>query len=163
MKILVVCDTHGHLGNFDTVLQKEKPIDMLFHCGDIEQDSETIPLMVECPVYLVGGNCDWGGALSRELIAEVGQHRIMIVHGHNHGVYHGLDGLYAAAEAKGCDIVCYGHTHVPEVAKINGVTIINPGSLTRPKQDGHAPSYAVLTFDEAYEEMTAEIRYLSLE
>ena len=34
MKILIVSDTHGSLHNFDTVIEREKEIDMLLHLGD---------------------------------------------------------------------------------------------------------------------------------
>ena len=35
-KILVVSDTHKMHVNFDLVLEKEKPFDVLFHAGDVE-------------------------------------------------------------------------------------------------------------------------------
>ena len=34
MKILIVSDTHGSLHNFDTVIEREKEVDMLLHLGD---------------------------------------------------------------------------------------------------------------------------------
>ncbi|HEU4451351.1 MAG TPA: metallophosphoesterase family protein [Gaiellaceae bacterium] len=35
-----------------------------------------------------------------------------------------------AAAFPGCDLVAYGHTHAPEVARRAGVWIVNPGSPT---------------------------------
>jgi hypothetical protein len=163
MKIMIVSDTHGRLGNFETVLQKEKPIDMLIHCGDIERDSEVLPLMVSCPLYIVSGNNDWGSALDRECVIDVGKHRILVVHGHYHSVYHGLDALVATAKTKAADVVCFGHTHVPVIKERDGVTLVNPGSLSYPRQTGRTPSYAVMKLDEAGEKMEFEIRELSLE
>ena len=35
-KILVVSDTHKIHTNFEKVLEQEKPVDFLFHAGDVE-------------------------------------------------------------------------------------------------------------------------------
>ena len=39
----------------------------------------------------------------------------------------------------------YGHTHKPFLEKVNGVTVLNPGSLSYPRQEGRRPSYMVIT------------------
>ena len=36
MKILIVSDTHGRHRNLEEVLDREGPIDMLVHLGDVE-------------------------------------------------------------------------------------------------------------------------------
>jgi len=42
-KILVVSDTHGIDRNFYEVVESEKPLDLIIHCGDIEgQEQEMI-------------------------------------------------------------------------------------------------------------------------
>ena len=38
MKILVVSDTHGYVDNLERVLDREKNIEMMIHCGDVEGD-----------------------------------------------------------------------------------------------------------------------------
>ena len=63
------------------------------------------------------------------------------------------------AAARGCEIVCFGHTHKPVVEKKNGVLVINPGSLSFPRQEGRRPSYAVMELYKG-EEPEIEIRYL---
>ena len=40
----------------------------------------------------------------------------------------------------------HGHTHVLQVKKVNGITILNPGSVSIPKE-GNPPTYAVLEDD----------------
>ena len=42
----------------------------------------------------------------------------------------------------------YGHTHTPVVEEENGILVINPGSLTFPRQQGRRPSYAVMEIEE---------------
>ena len=41
-RALIVSDTHGRLGNLKEVLEQEKPIDMLVHCGDVEGSEKQI-------------------------------------------------------------------------------------------------------------------------
>ena len=54
-------------------------------------------------------------------------HKIMVTHGHNYGVSMDLYGVSEEAAARGCEIVCFGHTHKPVVEKKKGVLVINPG------------------------------------
>lgn len=41
MKILIVSDTHGRHRNLEEVLDREGPIDMLVHLGDVEGEKTT--------------------------------------------------------------------------------------------------------------------------
>ena len=41
----------------------------------------------------------------------------------------------------------YGHTHVPIINQGRDVTILNPGSLTLPRQDGFANTYILMEID----------------
>jgi putative phosphoesterase len=41
------------------------------------------------------------------------------------------------------DVFIYGHTHIPKAEKLNGVTIINPGSVSLPKENS-LNSYGLL-------------------
>lgn len=57
------------------------------------------------------------------------------------------------------DFVILGHTHIPMVYNTNGVTVINPGSCSQPRDGDRRGSYAVLDL----EQRTVEIYRLSLE
>lgn len=48
MKILIISDTHGAHRNFDRVIEKEQPLDMLIHLGDVEGDEDYIPAVADC-------------------------------------------------------------------------------------------------------------------
>ena len=39
------------------------------------------------------------------------------------------------------------HTHYPCLVHTEGLTILNPGSLSLPRQDGHKPSYILMELD----------------
>lgn len=147
MKILIISDTHGFLWNLEEVLKRVRPIDLLIHCGDVQRDEEPVKAAADCPVYMVAGNNDLGTLLEKELFLNIGKYCIMVTHGHRYSVGYGLDMLVSAAKKKGADIVMFGHTHVPLLQKIDGVTLINPGSITIPRQPGRRPSYAFMEID----------------
>ena len=68
----------------------------------------------------------------------------MVTHGHNYGVSMSTDGLREEARLRGVQIVLFGHTHRPFVEEKNGIVLMNPGSLTYPRQSGRVPSYLIL-------------------
>lgn len=49
----------------------------------------------------------------------------------------------------GVDYVCVGHTHQPYTLTVNGVTVINPGSVGLPRDGDPRAGYGVLTLDDA--------------
>ena len=145
MKILAVIDTHGEITNFRKALAKVKPIDYLFHCGDVEGQADLIRRLAGVPCAFVRGNNDFDNDLNYEEVVELGGHRFLIVHGHRHGVYWGTGDLKERAKELGCDIALFGHTHRPMLDESDPtVTVINPGSITLPRQENHLPSYAVI-------------------
>jgi hypothetical protein len=69
----------------------------------------------------------------------------MLTHGHYHYVSVGTRDLSEEAKANDCDIVMYGHTHRPFLDQSDPeLTVLNPGSLSFPRQEGRRPSYAVM-------------------
>lgn len=49
----------------------------------------------------------------------------------------------------GADFVCVGHTHQPYTLEVNGVTVINPGSVGLPRDGDPRAGYAVLSVTDA--------------
>ena len=77
----------------------------------------------------------------------VGAHVLLLTHGHRQSCKSGYDGLLKEAKSVGADYILYGHTHQPEIECIRGCTIINPGSLTYPRQYDRRGTYGVLNVD----------------
>ena len=146
MKILVVSDTHRRDDNLKYVIEKTGPIDMLIHLGDAEGSERFIPEWVNphCCMAMVRGNNDFFSTLNPELEIEIGKHKVFLTHGHYYGVSMGPEGLADEAKSRGCDIAMYGHTHKPFLAEVEGVTVLNPGSLSYPRQEGRRPSYMIV-------------------
>lgn len=148
MKVLIISDTHRNDVNLLRVLEKEKPVDLLVHCGDIEGSEKFIENTMECPVEMVVGNNDFFSSLPKEKEIMIGNYKVLLTHGHYYYVGNGNEMLKREAIARGMDIVMYGHTHKPVIEVEKDVIAINPGSLTYPRQDGKNPSYIIMTIDE---------------
>lgn len=151
MKILVVSDTHGHTKNLERVLEKVGDIDLFIHCGDLEGGEDYIRALVEVPCYMVAGNNDWFSDLQREMEISVDDYRIWITHGNNYGASMGPERLLEEAAARNVDVVMYGHTHRPLIEYQDNIVIVNPGSLSYPRQNGRKPSYLIMEIDRDHE------------
>ena len=80
------------------------------------------------------------------------RYKTLLIHGHYYNVSVGAEYLKQEARARGFDIVMFGHTHRPfyEVEKKEGdkdLIVLNPGSLSYPRQDGHKPSFMLMEID----------------
>lgn len=149
MKILIVSDSHGQHDLVRRAIGQEAPIDMLIHAGDVEGDLDRVlGDKREYEIRAVTGNMDWSDRLEDELCFPVFGHVIYLTHGHRLGVHGGTYRLTERARKKGADIAIYGHTHIPDYGTEEGVTVINPGSIAKPRQQGWHKTYAVLTIDE---------------
>ena len=150
MKILVISDTHGKHANFDAVLEKEGKIDLLIHAGDVE-DATYIESMVNCPIHMVGGNNDYFSFLPKEKEFFIGPHRVFLTHGHMYHLYMNTERLRYAGVQRKADIIIFGHTHQPKIEEVNGILLINPGSLSEPRQRGREATYVILELDKVGE------------
>ena len=157
MRILVVSDTHNKHEYLDMAIEEVQP-DRIFHLGDGDGCEIYMEAVAGCPVEIVRGNCDFASTLPAEVVMRVGAHVVMLTHGHYYQVNYGTEELIEAAREKGADVVMYGHTHVPEISEHHGVLVINPGSISYPRQHGKEPSYAVVEVDEKGE-FSSEIQY----
>ena len=144
MKIVIVSDTHGSRKNIENVCECNPDADMLIHLGDVEDDADYIEAIFECPTHIVGGNNDFFSRLPREKVITIGRHQIFMTHGHNYYVNYGYGELRAAAKSRGCDYAFFGHIHRPVLDDTEEVTVVNPGSISLPRQDNRRPSYAIL-------------------
>lgn len=144
MKILVVSDSHGKMENFRQAIDIEKP-DRIYHLGDSQGVEDAYLFSYDIPAEFIAGNCDFGSNMPSELVLEVGKHVILLTHGHYYGVNYGYSEVVAAAKNKGCDVILYGHTHVPTIDNYMGFMIANPGSIAYPRQSSGEHTYLVIT------------------
>ena len=146
-RVLIISDSHGINENIKKALDKAGKIDMMVHLGDVGYDYLQVERMSGVPTYMVAGNNDYGGFLRDMIIFYIGSHKVLGVHGHRHGVHFGLDTLRYLALQNECEIAMFGHTHVPVIDE-GDVTIINPGSITYPRQIGHKKTFIIMEIDD---------------
>lgn len=148
MKILIISDTHGQNRELLEVLKKTRPVDYLFHCGDTEGMEDYIRDAAGCPSTIVRGNNDFFSDLSQEEVVELAGKRIFITHGHYYGVSMSTAHLAEEAKYRGCGVAMFGHTHKPYLDQTDPeLTVLNPGSLSYPRQEGRRPSYIAVDVD----------------
>ncbi|MBQ6425941.1 MAG: metallophosphoesterase [Clostridia bacterium] len=145
MKIAVFSDTHGDISKI-RLIEKDLPRpDAVFHLGDYASDGIAIGEYLGVPCYAVRGNCDYSkkDGIPLERVVELGGARFFLTHGHR---YRGTYELGLAAEEAHCGTVLFGHTHEPLLTAFGPVLIVNPGSLSIPRERTGA-GYAILTVE----------------
>lgn len=126
MKLLLMSDSHL-LGGLQTVVNREKA-DINLHMGDSQ-------LQIDNPElssfdYAVRGNCDFAKLPELEMF-ELEAKTWLLIHGDQVSHSNDLESIAKHAETFKCDVICYGHTHVPIYSQVRGITILNPGSFAR--------------------------------
>lgn len=146
MKILVVSDTHKNYAALHAVVEKNPDADMLIHLGDGEHEFGDVNReFPQVPMVYVGGNCDFGTHKTTHIVHACG-YKIFCCHGHTLGVHGGLDLLVSTAKQNDCKIALYGHTHLYRTEIVNGVFVMNPGSLDSPRNH-NKPTFGVIQLD----------------
>ncbi len=148
MKILIISDTHGNHDNLDIVLEQEKPLDLLIHLGDAQGKEDYIEVVAECSMEVVAGNNDFYSNLPREQELKIGKYKAFLTHGHHYYVNAGTDRIKKEGINRMADIVMFGHTHKPVLEKEGTMVVLNPGSISYPRQEERCPSYIIMELDE---------------
>ena len=136
----VISDTHGLLRpDVHTALAG---VELILHAGDVGGNEILTELALIAPVHAVYGNTDAPGqpGLSATINLSIDGVSIHVSHGHEVGspTPEKLLGCYAA------DVVVYGHTHRPLIARASNRLVLNPGAAG-PRRFDIVPSVARLT------------------
>jgi uncharacterized protein len=114
----------------DACVARLRGADLILHAGDFVAASVLEELRALAPVEAVCGNMDepaLQSGLPERRVVEVEEVRVGLVH---------IPGPRAGREERlvswfpGCEVVVYGHTHMPQLERHRGVWIVNPGSPT---------------------------------
>lgn len=160
MKLFFISDIHGSLYYLNKALEKfkEEKADFIVILGDELYHGARNPLTRDYNpkgvtsvlngladrILAVRGNCDSEvdqmvidfPITSTYSMVLYENKRLFLTHGH---IYN-EDNLPKLCDG---DAFIYGHTHIPQAEKLNGITIINPGSISLPKEN-NPNSYGVL-------------------
>lgn len=159
MRILVVSDSHGNDHYLEKVICDRGPYDLIFHLGDVGGSEDYIRALSDCPCMMVAGNNDWMSDLDFEMAFSLGSHKVFLCHGHQYHVSYGIDQIKGRGIELGADLIFFGHTHQPFLYEEEGIYIANPGSISRPRQEGRRPTYLLLEIDEK-EKVHFNLNYL---
>ena len=160
MKIMIASDIHGSAYYCRKMLDRYAAEgadrllllgDLLYHGprNDLPRDyapKQVIEMLIELKdrILCVRGNCDTEvdqmvlpfPILADYALIQAGDRTVFATHGHNHN----LDKLPPLRQG---DILLHGHTHVPKCVDVDGITYMNPGSVSIPKE-GSRHGYMIL-------------------
>lgn len=154
MKYLIASDLHGS-AKYARLLREayvREQADRLILLGDLlyhgprndlpeEYDPKKVTAILNslsADILAVRGNCDaevdqmvldFPMMADYALLSE-GKHLVFITHGH---LFH-REQLPPLHEG---DVLLHGHTHVPVCEDCGGITVMNPGSISMPKEGSH--------------------------
>jgi putative phosphoesterase len=140
--IILCSDSHRTSDGLAYLKRTYPKADYFLHCGDSELPETERWQGFAC----VQGNNDGYGEYPMNLFLEIGEHKIYMSHGHRDMMFGHYEMIAAKAKAKGCDIACFGHSHVPYAGIVDGVVCLNPGSIWH-NRDGSCPTYMIVTLD----------------
>ncbi|OYW69044.1 MAG: YfcE family phosphodiesterase [Aerococcus viridans] len=151
MKILIASDNHGdHEALLNLIVQSDDDIDVFIHCGDSElAEDDTIWGIF----HTVQGNMDYAHFKDAISLATP-EGKIVVTHGHLYDANRSVDKLVDLAKANDAEVVLYGHTHKIDEQDIDGVKVINPGSISQPRGKYPYPSFAILDWTNGQKEVT---------
>ena len=142
MKILLVSDNHGDQEILDQLASRyHDQVDLMLHLGDSEAKADNL---IWSLMDTVKGNMDFESMPTIRNYQLTEHCQLTITHGHLYNVNRHLDDLLALAKIEGSQIVAYGHTHIMDYQEINGITVVNPGSISRPRGSYPMGSFAIL-------------------
>ncbi|MCT4585503.1 MAG: metallophosphoesterase [Peptostreptococcaceae bacterium] len=144
MKIGVLGDSHRNKKAIDMTIKKLKSedVDLILHTGDNFRDSIYINEAYNLDIIAVKGNCDFEN-VEEDLVFDIKGKKIFLTHGHKYLVKYGVKELFEKAKYLNCDIVVFGHSHIPHLEKVEDIYILNPGSVSLPR-GGSQKSFAII-------------------
>jgi len=138
----VISDTHGLLRpDVHTALSG---VELILHAGDVGGDEILIELGLIAPVRAVYGNTDAAGDPELAAAIDIAIDGVSIHVSHGHEV--GSPTPQKLLERYAADVVVYGHTHRPLIARASDRLVVNPGAAG-PRRFDIVPSVARLTIE----------------
>lgn len=130
MKAIIFSDSHRQFNSMVQAIEKELPVDIIIHAGDVQQDVDELEVMYpNIPIICVKGNNDfWSSQAPYDRFFELDGVRIFLTHGHNYGVKYSITKLWKHAKDLDANICIFGHTHKRCHEEIEGLEMFNPGS-----------------------------------
>ncbi|MBR5452373.1 MAG: YfcE family phosphodiesterase [Clostridia bacterium] len=141
MRILVISDSHGSLRNIEKAIEAQPDAKHVIFLGDGEKDIEEASYIYDDRIYhIVKGNCDFLSDNKTSDTVIINGTKIYFTHKEN---YSDVEKIVSQAKKSGARIALYGHTHIAYENYVDGVYVMNPGSITAPR-DQMRGSYGII-------------------
>lgn len=140
MTVLVLSDGHGNLSGAEKAIEAHPEAIHVFYLGDgVEEMENLVYLYPDRVFHMVAGNCDFLSRYPSRDVITLGGVRILFTHGQ---YMQGEEDWLREAAREEAKLVLCGHTHIARECYRDGVYLVNPGSIARPR-DGRC-SYALI-------------------
>jgi putative phosphoesterase len=151
--ILVISDSHGDVTALSAVLAwaKNTPLQAAVFLGDGAEDLAVASAWAgfSLPWHRVRGNGDYDFSIPENIVMEIPpSHKIFLSHGNRLRVREGKRVIADAARRMEAEAALFGHTHIPYCDTVDGIFLLNPGSIGRPRSDA-GRTFAVLECPES--------------
>jgi len=155
-KLLILSDTHGDVSLLTVVLnwasERLPPNDTIMAAAFLGDGLSDIGRAAEKSGFysewkIVSGNNDYGITVPDTAVFEFAGYKFFMTHGDSYNVYSGYHSVTNAGKKNNANVVLFGHTHVPYYENVNGMLLVNPGSVSRPRSR-IGESFAVMEFPE---------------
>jgi uncharacterized protein len=148
MRIGVVGDIHGNYFGLKQAVRDMGRIEMLFFTGDGYREISRLEKEMDLRIEGVTGNCDFYSIYPSEQVIYLERYKVLLTHGHLHGVKNDLTRLGMAGREQDVQLVVFGHTHEPLSTDWYEVKLFNPGSLSVERSHRGA-SYGIIEISES--------------
>lgn len=145
MKIIVVSDSHGDVEILKEIVRINPNADIYLHLGDSCVEENYLG-----PFVSVKGNCDYFSSYPEYRIIRTSRCNIYANHGHLHTYVNN-----AFLKSKDCKIYLFGHTHCHYINQDGEYLYLNPGSVSRPRDNTNG-TYMILNINK--DEIEVEIK-----
>lgn len=136
----VISDTHGLFR--PDVHDALAGVELILHAGDVGGDEILDELALIAPVRAVYGNTDPPGQPRLREAIDIAIAGVSVHVSHGHEV--GSPTPAKLLECYAANVIVYGHTHRPLIAKADGRLVLNPGAAG-PRRFDVLPSVARLS------------------
>jgi putative phosphoesterase len=160
MKLMFISDIHGSSYYIEKAIEKfvEEKADYIVILGDLLYHGPRNPLPqgydpssvlsilnnYKQKIISVRGNCD--SEVDQMVLEFPIMNDYTIIFNENRRIFATHGHLYNESNMPNIedgDIIIHGHTHIPVTKKVNNIYILNPGSISLPKEN-NPNSYGVL-------------------
>ncbi len=136
MLIGIISDTHDDMEQIRRVVElfNSRKVGEVIHAGDyVSPFTFEILGDLDCKLRGIFGNNDGDRLLLREKSRDsiAAQPLIYKVAGKKVAVVHEPLSVESLSKSGDFDLVVYGHTHTPDVRKVGGTLVVNPGKVAR--------------------------------